>query len=152
MACILLVTLKAGWSMGVDRSSQPLDPHQWINARLPLLDSIDIGDRLARGEWLVVFHRPGCESCKQLVEQISDLQSMSKLASNTPIALISAGESTLAESNVHASATLVAGEFSASGNSWLPTPLIVRIRDGLVGDVAVQRDTQAMLVFFEAKR
>lgn len=85
MACILLVTLKAGWSMAVDRSSQPLDPHQWINARLPLLDSIDIGDRLARGEWLVVFHRPGCEACEQLIEQIGDLQSLSKLASNAPI-------------------------------------------------------------------
>lgn len=151
MACILIVTLKAGWTMAADRSTRTIDPHQWISVRLPLLDSIDIGNRLAKGEWLVVLHRPGCGDCEELIEQIDDLQSKEKPESNTQIAIISMGESTLAEPKVHASVTLVLGALSVSGESWIPTPLIAQIRDGLVSDVAVQGDTQAMLAFLEAR-
>jgi hypothetical protein len=41
-----------------------LEPQLWVGNRLPLLDYIDIGDQLAKGEWIVVFYRYNCPRCK----------------------------------------------------------------------------------------
>jgi hypothetical protein len=41
-----------------------LEPQLWVGNRLPLLDYIDIGDQLAKGEWIVVFYRHNCPRCK----------------------------------------------------------------------------------------
>ena len=40
-----------------------LEPDKWIGKRFPLLDYIDIGDRLQRGTWLVVLYQHDCPDC-----------------------------------------------------------------------------------------
>jgi hypothetical protein len=40
-----------------------LEPARWVGGRLALLPHIDIGEQLAHGHWLVVFHRAGCPKC-----------------------------------------------------------------------------------------
>lgn len=42
-----------------------LRPAVLIGARFPLLDRIDVGDRLATGAWLVVLHRHDCPACRE---------------------------------------------------------------------------------------
>ena len=42
-----------------------LKPERWLGKRLPLLDYIDIRDRLADGEWTVVLYRHDCPRCRE---------------------------------------------------------------------------------------
>jgi len=98
-ACVLLVGLKSSWLMATDRDERFIDPSQWLNTRLPLLDSIDIGDKLAQGEWIVVFHRAGCLACEELVEHVKELDSLSNSEPRRPIALIRLVESVHAMSS-----------------------------------------------------
>ncbi len=46
-----------------------LMPEEWTGKRFPLLDQIDVGDRLAKGTWLVVLYHLGCGECQELIEQ-----------------------------------------------------------------------------------
>ncbi|NQT14793.1 MAG: hypothetical protein HQ582_18715 [Planctomycetes bacterium] len=46
-----------------------LEPQGWVGKRFPLLKYIDIGDRLARGKWVVVMYRHDCSECQSAVEK-----------------------------------------------------------------------------------
>lgn len=45
--------------------AQPLllEPNKWIGRIFPLLNQIDIGDDLRRGQWIVLLHRRDCGQC-----------------------------------------------------------------------------------------
>jgi hypothetical protein len=42
-----------------------VDPFSWRQKRFPLLRHIDLGDRLAKGNWIVMLHREGCVPCRE---------------------------------------------------------------------------------------
>jgi Methylamine utilisation protein MauE len=46
-----------------------LEPRKWVGKRCPLLKHIDIGSRLAVGNWIVVLYRRGCHQCQQAIER-----------------------------------------------------------------------------------
>jgi hypothetical protein len=47
-----------------------LEPNSWVGKTFPLLDYIDIADRLKEGEWTVVLYREGCPRCNRAIAEI----------------------------------------------------------------------------------
>ena len=48
-----------------------LEPERWVGRRFPLLDYIDIADRLKEGKWVVVLYRRDCPKCHQAITDLS---------------------------------------------------------------------------------
>jgi hypothetical protein len=44
-----------------------LEPQEWVGKEFPLCKQIDVGQRLAKGTWIVLFHRHGCPVCGKAV-------------------------------------------------------------------------------------
>lgn len=66
-----------------------LEPQLWVGNRLPLLSYIDIGDELAKGEWIVVFYRHDCHRCKAAMPRYrQDAEQMIKNRSQARFALV----------------------------------------------------------------
>jgi hypothetical protein len=66
-----------------------LEPEKWIGKRFPLLNYIDIGDKLANGLWLVLLHKHSCSVCRDAAVQYELLARDFSKKSNCPsIALI----------------------------------------------------------------
>lgn len=156
MACVLLLALKSSWITVADNGKRSIDPHQWQNARLPLLDSIDIGEQLAKGEWLVVFHRPGCKACETFIREISKTRSsdqFSKAQAVLPIAMINLeNESVAPKLDPEKQPTVIQsthGTLLRSVSGWLPTPIILLLRNGVVVNLAVEPDELHLVAFLE---
>lgn len=63
-----------------------LEPEKWIGKRFPLLDYIDIGDKLKEGRWLVLLYHHDCPDCRQAIENLSHEKSFK--GEETRVALI----------------------------------------------------------------
>lgn len=50
-----------------------LEPKEWVGNRLPLLKSIDMGDELTQGRWLLIVYRHDCPKCNKLISEIKEL-------------------------------------------------------------------------------
>ena len=50
-----------------------LEPEKWIGERFPLLDYIDIGDKLRGGSWIMVLYRHDCPDCRTIVSKFGQL-------------------------------------------------------------------------------
>jgi hypothetical protein len=48
------------------------DPAGWVGSRFPLLEKLAIGEKLGAGRWLVVFVRPGCAKCDDVIAASRD--------------------------------------------------------------------------------
>ena len=51
----------------VTSSYEVLEPETWIGKRLPILDYIDIGKQLEKGNWLVLFYHHDCPECQKAI-------------------------------------------------------------------------------------
>lgn len=47
-----------------------LEPEKWIGKRFPLLDYIDIGDKLKEGKWLVLLYHHNCPKCQETIKDL----------------------------------------------------------------------------------
>jgi hypothetical protein len=50
-----------------------LTPERWVGKRFPLLDYIDIGERLAEGEWTVLLYHHDCPRCQEVIAHYAEL-------------------------------------------------------------------------------
>jgi len=48
-----------------------LEPEAWVGKKLPIMEHIDIAEKLKKGRWLVLFYHHDCPDC---IEAISQLQ------------------------------------------------------------------------------
>ena len=46
-----------------------LEPKEWVGKPCPLLAHIDIGSRLAKGQWIVVLYHHDCPHCQERIPQ-----------------------------------------------------------------------------------
>ena len=50
-----------------------LEPEEWIGKELPILDYIDINDKLKTGNWLVLFYHYDCPGCQEAMAELEKL-------------------------------------------------------------------------------
>ncbi len=48
-----------------------LEPERWIGKTFPLLDYIDIGDKLKEGKWLVLLYHHDCPRCQEVIAELT---------------------------------------------------------------------------------
>jgi hypothetical protein len=61
-----------------------LEPEKWVDKRFPLLKHIDLGTRLAEGQWIVVLYRHDCPKCQSAVLEYRELAADLAKQSNSP--------------------------------------------------------------------
>ena len=69
-----ITLLESDTSVVDGRKFVVLKPEKWSGKRFPLLDFIDIGERLRKGRWLVLLCRCDCPKCQQVVEDLPELR------------------------------------------------------------------------------
>ncbi len=47
-----------------------LEPGEWAGKELPILEHIDIGDRLKAGNWLVLLYHYDCPGCAEAIPNV----------------------------------------------------------------------------------
>lgn len=50
-----------------------LEPEKWTGKRFPLVGSIDIGDKLSSGQWIVLFYHHDCAKCREAIAKFEHL-------------------------------------------------------------------------------
>jgi hypothetical protein len=117
-----------------------VDPAAWPGQRLPLLSYIDIGDQLAKGEWIVVFYRHNCHRCKAAMPRYrGDAQQMIEKRSRARFALV--------EMSPYGDLGMptdpcVRGKLS-DGKRWLlDSPVELQMKDGVVLSVEAAESPQ----------
>jgi len=56
----------------VTQSYEVLEPNTWIGKPLPIIEYIDIGDKLKTGNWLVLFYHYDCHDCINAIEKLNN--------------------------------------------------------------------------------
>jgi hypothetical protein len=107
-------------------------PEDWIGKPCPLLSHIDVGDRLAQGNWLAVLYRDDCPACEAALMAYEDLSRNGRLPAETRLACIQVQQSQAG--GVHAllnDAVWLRGQLGQLTRPWyLSTPTIVELKDG----------------------
>ncbi|MFC1676516.1 protein disulfide isomerase family protein [Planctomycetota bacterium] len=50
-----------------------LEPETWIGQKLPILENIDIGEQLKKGNWLVLFYHHDCPDCIKAIPKYEQI-------------------------------------------------------------------------------
>ena len=111
-----------------------LEPKEWVGKEFPLCKQIDVGERLAKGTWIVLFHRHGCPVCGKAVPVYQNMaQDLDKKHSSATVALIevptSHGDS---PKNPPAGDLCLQGRLSDANKWFIETPAVVLLVDGKV--------------------
>jgi len=51
----------------VTSSYEVLEPETWVGKKLPILQHIDIGEKLSRGNWLILLYHHDCPDCAKAI-------------------------------------------------------------------------------------
>jgi len=117
-----------------DGEFQVLEPEKRIGKRFPLLDYIDVGNRLAEGEWVVLFFRHGCPKCLQEIARYEALARCSVTDRTLPQAsLIEVPPYGDAKAlGLLLGAPCALGRLSHENEWFVETPAVFQIRDQIV--------------------
>jgi len=127
-----------------------LEPETWVGKPFPLLEYIDIGDRLLRGKWVVLLHRHDCSKCHSVLPAYGRLaMELAGQPNGASVALVEIPPFEGEEINAGIPSSVVLGRLS-SGRQWfVTTPVGMLICDGIVqsiwsGDLPAALECRAM--------
>jgi hypothetical protein len=114
-----------------------LEPEHWVGQNFPLLKQIDVGPRLAQGQWTVVLFHHDCPACRKALPEYEQAGGESSRQSGvTQVALIelppyeqaaTAGSSLVGKKN-----PCLRGKLSSARDWFVGTPTVVSLLDGKV--------------------
>lgn len=115
-----------------------LEPEEWIGHEFPLRDHIDVGERLAEGNWTVVLYEPSCPKCHKVVAKYKTLSEAGASTPEVPgIALVTItspeSESTASEGKQTA---WLRGRLDNEHKWFVDTPQVIRLDARIVMDVS----------------
>jgi hypothetical protein len=107
-----------------------LKPKTWLGRPFALIEHIDVGSQLAKGQWFVLLYQDDCPDCHKAIPIYEDLAGRS---TTTRVALIEmppygnrAGDGRLGPPGC------VRGRLSDKRDWFATTPLVVLVREGKV--------------------
>ena len=108
-----------------------LEPEEWVGKELPILEYIDIGEKLKKGNWLVLFYHYDCPDC------IEAIQKYEKIFREIDINNVALGFAIIAvppygEDHVIAGSPCVPGRLADVKEWFVTTPAVVLLTDGQV--------------------
>jgi thiol-disulfide isomerase/thioredoxin len=103
-----------------------LEPETWIGKELPILEHIDIAEKLKTGNWLVVLYHHDCPSCAEEVPKIEQMSQ--ELKGNEDFLRIALVEvPPYGHIPIDENTNCTFGKLNNSKNWFVKTPLIVLI-------------------------
>lgn len=140
LVIIGLVGCVSGFSEPTKTNSsyEVLEPETWVGKKLPILDFLDVGKQLEKGNWVVLFYHYDCPDC---VTAIAKYEQMAKdLAGNEDflgIALIEVPPYDNRLLSNHSLCTL--GQLSNTKEWFISTPVVALLAEGQVAMVFEDR-------------
>jgi hypothetical protein len=147
-ACVLLawlsVGLPAAYAMGSysdttlsdagevigDGRIVVLEPETWIGVRFPLLNYVDVGEKLQEGKCLVLLYHPNCPLCR---ETIRNLRRLSEEAGTRRVALIEMPPyEKPSDAGDCRGLTLIDGRLRNTREWFVRTPVVLVLEGGVV--------------------
>jgi len=114
---------------------QVLVPGDWVGHEMPLLDHIDVGDELRRGEWILLLYRHDCPQCQQVLATIADRHPPDACRVCAVQVPPYGPES---QHGVLSGRSLLRGRLNDKRNWFVPTPVLISLSDGMVKQVNIQ--------------
>jgi hypothetical protein len=116
----------------VTSSYEVLEPETWVGKKLPILEHIDIGEKLSKGNWLILLYHHDCPDCIKAIakyEQIArDLDGNEDFLQIALIELPPYGRAPIA-----AQTPCTLGRLADTKDWFVTTPAAALILDGKVG-------------------
>jgi methylamine utilization protein MauE len=136
---LALATVGLGWAAlsGDPAGHIIIEPRTWVGRRLPLLERIDIGERLLRGDWILVFYHRGCGRCRETIPEYDRLaRTFRDRSSSTQFALVEVPpHEDPAQGLIPPDSPCLRGRLDAPRNWLVPTPSAMTVRDGYVASL-----------------
>ena len=57
----------------ITKSYEILEPEKWIGKELPILQYIDISEKLKTGSWLILFYHYDCPDCRKAIPEYEQM-------------------------------------------------------------------------------
>ena len=75
LTCITVTTpiLAFNEPVAVTSTYEVLEPETWIGKKLPILEHIDIKDKISKGNWLLLFYHHDCPDCQKAIVQYDQM-------------------------------------------------------------------------------
>ncbi|MGC9261467.1 MAG: MauE/DoxX family redox-associated membrane protein [Phycisphaerae bacterium] len=134
-----------------------LEPHKWLGHRLPVLADIvsigpsgpraagrremSLGQRLATGNWIIMFYHASCGECRATIpvyEELAQQETLSGKRAHVAFVRVPSGSGASTRDLFHSDIPLHA-TLDASHQWFATTPIVVELRDGIVHRVATGR-------------
>jgi hypothetical protein len=116
-----------------------LSPEMWVGKRFPLLEYIDIGDQLTRGNWTVLMYQHDCPRCREAISSLMRSPSGDITATSLPLALVEMPPyACQAASGLASIPHCVCGRLRDVREWFTKTPVWIRLRDGTVTGIRVE--------------
>jgi thiol-disulfide isomerase/thioredoxin len=104
-----------------------LEPETWVGKELPIIDHIDIGEKLKTGNWLIMLYHYDCPNCAEAIPKIE--QMAKELQGNEDVlrfALVEVPPYGPAETDtVSPNTTCVLGKLDTSMQWFVTTPALI---------------------------
>ncbi|MHC4475226.1 MAG: hypothetical protein ACYTEL_06260 [Planctomycetota bacterium] len=70
---ITMPILALNEAVNASSSYEVLEPETWVGKKLPILEHIDIGESLKKGNWLILLYRHDCPDCTGAIEMYEEM-------------------------------------------------------------------------------
>lgn len=114
-------------TLGAPGALVVLDTENWAGGTLPVVDHIDVGERLRQGTWTIIFYHRDCPRCQQLIEKLAGQK-----VGGQYIALIEVPPLNGQAEGPVPEGGWTRGRLSTSRRWVVDTPKAVRVQDGIV--------------------
>ncbi len=105
-----------------------LEPEKWIGKRFPLLDYIDIGDKLKEGKWLVVLYHHDCPKCQEILRGLARITRKSAVQQVALVAMPPYGQE---DGVVSSPQDFVKGHLKPVKDWFAETPIMATLQNGV---------------------
>ena len=131
--CITVTTpiLAFNEPAAVTSTYEILEPETWIGKQLPILEHIDIKDKISIGNWLLLFYHHDCPDCQKAIVQYDQMaRDLKGNEDFLQIALIEVPP--YGKSLIRNNSTFAVGKLLATKDWFITTPAVVLLDDSIV--------------------
>jgi hypothetical protein len=131
-----------------------LEPNKWMDQPIPILQNIDVGNALAKGDWIIVLHRHDCPICEEVLPVYRQAATALAGFGEPKIAFVEIPPFAANRERSATSDAILEGELQPVKQWFVTTPAVLALHDGTV--VGVHEDSRhvdvnALRAMFERK-
>jgi hypothetical protein len=126
-----------------------LEPRDWVGKLCPLLKHIDIGEKLGRGDWILMMYRWDCDKCQPWVSQYVALgHALRSQSGGLRVALVELPPIIPALPTDSSAAACSRGRLREDRRWVTRAPVFLRLKSGVV-DVVTEEPEELLRAPFE---